>query len=133
MIPEKVYKLCTGEVTVTSELAKDPKTAPGQIVSKLYHSGTASKTGGPVNTVSNVVSPAKAPHEEHKQRATVSDNKDLQQAFECGKFGNTKPSELFLQIYHDVLGPLAEDPTAGVVSPPLMASTGVMPLSIFST
>lgn len=37
-----------------------------------------------------------------------------------------------LQIYHDVLLTLEQDPMAGLVSPPLLASTGVVPLSIIS-
>ena len=35
-----------------------------------------------------------------------------------------------LQIYHDSLCPLEKNPTVGVVSPPLMGSHGVLPLTI---
>lgn len=36
------------------------------------------------------------------------------------------------QIYHDILLTLEKDPWAAVVSPPLLGSTGVVPLSIVS-
>lgn len=37
-----------------------------------------------------------------------------------------------LQIYHDVLYTLEGDPLVGVTSPPLMGSSGVMPLTIIA-
>ena len=37
---------------------------------------------------------------------------------------------VILQIYHDSLCPLEKNPMAGVVSPPLMGSHGVLPLTI---
>ncbi|KAE8216601.1 hypothetical protein CF327_g269 [Tilletia walkeri] len=43
------------------------------------------------------------------------------------------PSRLYLEILADALLPLPRDPMCGVVSPPLLATTGIIPLSIFST
>lgn len=75
---------------------------------------------------------------------------DIERAAECGQF-KERPSDLFLkvctsllgrwlwkahrpanQIYACALRTLHKDPTVGVVSPSLMASTGVIPLSIIS-
>lgn len=56
---------------------------------------------------------------------------DLDRAAECGDFGS-RPSDLFLKIYCDVLATLDTNPWAGVVSPPLLGSRGVVNLSIIS-
>ncbi|KAF7620749.1 hypothetical protein AFLA_006047 [Aspergillus flavus NRRL3357] len=67
-------------------------------------------------------------------RSKSSTNQDghdsLQKALECGNWGPTKPSNLFLKIYHDALCTLEKNPMAGVVSPPLMGSHGIAPLTI---
>ncbi|KAJ3980764.1 phospholipase D active site motif protein [Lentinula detonsa] len=49
-----------------------------------------------------------------------------------GNFGSVPPSPLFLSIYHSILLNLAAsgDVMAGMVSPPLIASSGVVPLTI---
>ncbi|KAI1923336.1 hypothetical protein LOZ52_001078 [Ophidiomyces ophidiicola] len=59
--------------------------------------------------------------------------KDLNTALQCGKWGSQRPSDLFLKIYHDALCPLMQDPMSGLVSPPLMGSSGVVPLTIIGT
>ncbi|KAJ5700884.1 hypothetical protein N7493_011930 [Penicillium malachiteum] len=68
----------------------------------------------------------------------------VQKALAAGNWGSTEPSELFLQrndtmlitvksqIYHDVLGSLDKEPSTGVVSPPLIGSRGVVPLTIIA-
>jgi hypothetical protein len=55
---------------------------------------------------------------------------DLQWAQSCGNFGDLQPSKLFLHAFHDVLKCLEKDPIADVVSPPLVGSTGHVPMSI---
>ncbi|KAF7157185.1 hypothetical protein CNMCM6106_002267 [Aspergillus hiratsukae] len=112
MISDKVYRLCHHDKTVSSELAKDPRQPPAKLFHKLYH--------------------------EHKPKDKLVETKkstddrqdDLQRAYECGNWGTAKPSTLFLKIYHDALCTLDKDPLAGVVSPPLMGSHGVVPLTI---
>lgn len=83
MISDKVYKLCTSEETVSSLLAKDPTMAPGDAWKQLYggHAagGTESKTTA------------------RTHRDTPTDE-DLQRALECGNWGSTQPSELFLKV-----------------------------------
>jgi len=67
----------------------------------------------------------KPPHE----RKPASEQ-DLQRALECGRFGDTKPSELFLRTYHDILLSIQHDPLARVTSPSLIGSTGVVPMTV---
>ncbi|KAI9683660.1 MAG: hypothetical protein M1829_004965 [Trizodia sp. TS-e1964] len=106
MLSDEICNLCCSVQTVSSEVAKDPNETAGKAIERLY--------GGLEHS---------APHHNrsHQQPHTPE---DLQRAFECGKWGDTRPSDLFLQ---------ASDPMAGVVSPPLLGTSGLIPLSIFST
>jgi len=56
---------------------------------------------------------------------------ELDIVMRCGSFPH-RPSNLFLQIYRDALHTLNADPLAGLVSPSLLGSSGVIPLSIVS-
>ena len=112
-ISDKLYRLCVSPQSVSSEYAEGSEAAPGKIASKLY--GTESIS---------VTSP-KPPRD--RVPATVE---DLQRAYECGNFEGTKPSELFLRCYHDALLALEHDPLNGCVSPSLMGSSGVIPLTV---
>ncbi|KAJ4472653.1 hypothetical protein C8R41DRAFT_870396 [Lentinula lateritia] len=55
-------------------------------------------------------------------------------AVELGNFGATTPSPLFQSIYQSILRNLAAsgDALAGMVSPPLIATSGVVPLTIIA-
>ena len=44
-----------------------------------------------------------------------------------------RPSDLFLKLFHNVLCTLKRDPSVGCVSPSLIGTSGVIPLSIIST
>jgi hypothetical protein len=83
MISEKVYKLCTSSESVSALLAKDPALAPGDAWRKLYggHSAGEKESTATAKAHRDDVSP-----------------EDLQRAFECGNWGPTKPSELFLRV-----------------------------------
>ncbi|GFF12319.1 phospholipase D Active site motif protein [Aspergillus terreus] len=105
MLPDRVYRLCSGDKTVSSELAKDPTQAPSDIFHRLY--SHPEQTGTP---------------------SVEADS--LQKAAKCGNWGDNKPSDLFLKIYHDALCTLQNNPLSGVVSPPLMGSHGTIPLTI---
>ena len=83
MISEKVYTLCTGTETVSSLLASDPTLSPGDAWNKLY-GGHAAGEKEPANTA-----------RQHRDEHTPE---DLKRAYECGKWGPTQPSELFLQV-----------------------------------
>jgi hypothetical protein len=80
MISERTYQLCRDPRSVTSELAKNPTEAPVDIAKRLY--GT---------------------HPEHaadqaNDTASIDEKIDLDRAFDCGRWGPTRPSELFLKV-----------------------------------
>ncbi|KAL4898021.1 hypothetical protein BDV59DRAFT_208557 [Aspergillus ambiguus] len=105
MLPDRVCRLCSGNKTVSSELAKDPSQSPVVVFHQLYS------------------------HLERIGEKPV-EKEDLQRAANCGNWGPTRPSILFLKIYHDALCALQKNPMSGVVSPPLMGSHGTVPLTI---
>lgn len=118
-ISDEFYKLYTSPESVSSVLAHDPSISPGDAWKKLYghHAGKP-----------------KGPHSiHHAGKHTPTDEEGLRKAAECGHWGPTQPSQLFLQMYHDAINSLEENPAHGVVSPPLMGSCGVLPLTIIST
>ncbi|KZF19543.1 phospholipase D/nuclease [Xylona heveae TC161] len=115
MVSEKVYNLCRSDQSVSSELAKNPTQSVSHVVKHLY--GERAVSVATENPMPKKLEPTA---------------EDLQRAFECGKWGNSRPSELFLRIYHDVLCTLEHDHLVGTVSPPLMGSSGVLPLSIIA-
>ncbi|KAH8809008.1 hypothetical protein F5884DRAFT_674832 [Xylogone sp. PMI_703] len=118
MISDKVYKLCTNRESVSSLLAKDPSLTPGEAWKKLYGSQAVGENG------------KKSSGRSHRDHIT---EEDLQRARECGNWGPTQPSDLFLRIYHDALCTLDYSISSCMVSPSLMGSCGVIPLTIIST
>jgi hypothetical protein len=83
MISDKVYKLCTSSESVSSRIAKDPTLTPGEVWKKLYGHHDAGEK--------ETKSTARA----HRDEITPE---DLKRAAECGKWGPTQPSELFLRV-----------------------------------
>jgi len=57
---------------------------------------------------------------------------ELDFAAEFGRFPN-RPSDLFLKLFHNVLCTIKRDPLCGRVSPSLIGTSGVIPLTIIST
>ncbi|KAM5349830.1 hypothetical protein ACJ41O_006335 [Fusarium nematophilum] len=115
MVSKHVYDLCQATETVSSVLAEDPTQAPGDIVNRLYgNHGT------------------QPPQDESDTDITTSSNDSLDTVLQCGSWGPTKPSPLFLQAFSDALKCLDADPTSGVVSPPLMGSHGTAPLTVIA-
>ncbi|KAL6303145.1 hypothetical protein BKA93DRAFT_789501 [Sparassis latifolia] len=132
LIPDKCYALTHSDKTLTAALASSPTFAPGELGKYLYEHHHARHPHF-LSTLKRMMLRTGATPEESK-RVAVEDEpskEDLDRAAECGQFG-TRPSDLFLKIYHDVLLTLDVDPWAGVVSPPLLGSRGVIPLSIIS-
>jgi hypothetical protein len=83
MISDKVYKLCTSPESVSSLLAKDPTLAPGEAWKNLHgHHAAGEKE-------------SKSTARAHRDEITPE---DLKRAAECGKWGPTQPSELFLRV-----------------------------------
>ncbi|KAL5049022.1 hypothetical protein BDW71DRAFT_177025 [Aspergillus fruticulosus] len=112
MITRSVYNMCHGDRTVSSEMSDDPTKEPHKIFKDLYEGKHVEKS----------------PESTGDQKAVESD--ELHKAKECGNWGGAEPSALFLRIYHDALTTLGRNPLGGVVSPPLMGSNGVVPLTI---
>ena len=112
-ITDRIVKWCTETPSVSDKLAEDPKLSPEKASDSLF--GT--KHPGVID---------KSPPKE-RERATAE---DLEKAYRCGKFGETRPSELFLRIYHDSLLPMEQEPLIGCVSPCLTGSSGAIPLTI---
>ncbi|EPS95537.1 hypothetical protein FOMPIDRAFT_1132248 [Fomitopsis schrenkii] len=137
MVSKRVFDLTHSDKTLTSVLAANPKESPGELGKRLYeeyHHGVhnPSATGGILSTVKSMLTSGSTAEE--AKAATAEDEpskEDLDRAAECGRFG-TRPSDLFLKIYHDVLKTLDVDPWHGFVSPPLLGSRGVVPLTIIS-
>lgn len=142
-ISDRLVQLCTSNDSVSSLLAEDPSLAPGDAWERLY-GGHVLKTAA-----------EKAHKGDHTNGSTVpgaTPGDELERAARCGKWGPTKPGELFLrasmaeccqgcawfqmltwpQIYHDALCALGDNPLRGMVSPSLLGSCGVVPLTIIS-
>ncbi|KAK3389622.1 hypothetical protein B0H63DRAFT_537638 [Podospora didyma] len=121
-ISDRIVELCTSSESVSSLLAADPTLAPGDAWTRLYgrHAlKSAARTSAKANGIATL----------HVERQAED---RLELAAKCGKWGPTQPSELFLQIYHDALCTLEDDPLHAMVSPSLMGSCGVVPLTVIS-
>lgn len=75
MLPDRVYRLCRGDKTVSSELARDPTQSPSDLFQRLY------KRNG---------------HAKDSPQSLDAD--EAQRATECGNWGDIKPSNLFLKV-----------------------------------
>ncbi|KAG0703755.1 hypothetical protein DFH29DRAFT_914887 [Suillus ampliporus] len=129
-ISDEVYSLTHSQKTLTAALAASPTSSPGHLAEALYAGSYHKKptaSGGYLETLMGAL------HVNETRRMPSGDptQADLDRAAECGKFGS-RPSDLFLKIYCDVLATLETNPWAGVVSPPLLGSRGVINLSIIS-
>lgn len=82
MISDRVYKLCTSPGNVSSLLAEDPSLTPGEAWKKLY--GGHAAEGKVESAVAG-------------DSRDIVTREDLKRTAECGKWGPTQPSELFLQ------------------------------------
>lgn len=78
MISDFVYDLCHERETVTSRLAADPTQAPGEIAKQLF---------GKKNSLPNSDSETKPEY-------------NLDRAAQCGNWGGSRPSDLFLKVCH---------------------------------
>ncbi|KAI5477424.1 hypothetical protein MNV49_006416 [Pseudohyphozyma bogoriensis] len=107
--------------TVTSELAKAPNKKVELVVEELYKPKHAK-----VEKLLDKLHLGKS-----KEKGGEVTKEDLDIAARCGDWEG-RPSDLFLKMYADVLLTIEKDPLAGLVSPPLLGSTGVIPLSIVS-
>ena len=112
---QRILQWCQSRDSVSSHYARYPTKSPGEIADYLYKSNH-------LESPSTKSPPARKP-------ATPQ---DLEWARQCGSFGNTQPSELFLRAYYDLLQCLDDDAVANCVSPSLCGSTGFVPLTIIA-
>ncbi|KAK2067230.1 hypothetical protein P8C59_000988 [Phyllachora maydis] len=101
-VSDRLAALCTSADSVSSLLAADPTLAPGEAWKRLYG--------------------------DHAGRVALA----LEQAARCGKWGPTRPSDLFLHMYDAALRTLEDTPAPAMVSPSLMGSCGVVRLTVIS-
>ena len=109
----RIEDLCRSSVSVSSKYAETPEYSPGQIAEHLYKSSHLW---------------TRTPKAHDSGRTPTAE--DLEWARRCGSFGDTQPSQLFLQAFHDLLQCLDHDAVANCVSPPLCGSTGFVPMTI---
>jgi len=83
MISDRVYKLCTSKESVSALLAKNPTLAPEEAWKQLFGGHAAGEKA------------SSATAQAHRDNHT---SEDLKRAFECGNWGPTEPSELFLRV-----------------------------------
>ncbi|KAI1280005.1 hypothetical protein F5Y07DRAFT_405617 [Xylaria sp. FL0933] len=116
-ITNRLFEWCRSGESVSSVLATNPHSTPKEIWRKLFHDDDLRKSG-----------------EEYKSNTKIVPVKDeeLQRARMCGKWGSREPTDLFTRLYHDALCTLEDNPARGVVSPCLMGSNGMVPLTIIS-
>lgn len=114
-ISDKLLRLCTDSSSVSSLYAQSRDQTPAHYAKKLYGSQTFS--------VTDTAPP-------HERKAVL--HEDLQRARQCGNWGSTEPSDLFLHCFHDALCSLEHDHLAGMISPSLMGSNGIIPLTILA-
>ncbi|EJD48647.1 hypothetical protein AURDEDRAFT_136013 [Auricularia subglabra TFB-10046 SS5] len=115
----KVVALCQSKDTLTGAVAASPTRPIGQVGKTLYE-----KTGT-LRRISNSVSSKPI------EKDPVPTPEDLDAAEKCGRFPY-RPSDLFLKIFHDSLRCLERDPFVGCCSPPLLGSSGVIPVTVIS-
>ncbi|KAK4144606.1 uncharacterized protein C8A04DRAFT_11437 [Dichotomopilus funicola] len=115
---DHTIRLCTSDESVSSLVARNPDLAPGDAWKKLHGDDAWKHLEG---------------RGRHEDKFDDSEDKtELSRTAECGKWGPTKPSELFLRIYHDALCTIHHEPHRAMVSPSLMGSYGTVPLTIIS-
>ncbi|KAL8293888.1 hypothetical protein RB597_007667 [Gaeumannomyces tritici] len=117
---DQVLAMCTSAETVSSLLAQEPDLAPKEAWKRLCVSEGAARGQPSTSTVP-----------EGSGGTLPADS--LDRAAMCGRWGSQRPSDLFLKMYHDALVSIDGHPERGMVSPSLMGSSGVLPLTIIST
>ncbi|KAK2031658.1 hypothetical protein LX32DRAFT_556817 [Colletotrichum zoysiae] len=116
-LSEPLASLCASSNTVSGLLAEDSTLTPGQAWKKLVeHYSSDSHEPKDIRDIG---------------QGELTDD-ELEVAFKCGKWGATRPSKLFLRLYHDALCTLNDNPAYGMASPSLLGSSGVAPLTILS-
>ena len=80
-ISERLHQLCNSTESVSFLLARTPEMSPGDAWKKLYGHGASEKSDRPSS-----------------KEADTPARTGVDRVAECGKWGPTKPSELFLTV-----------------------------------
>ncbi|GAC94264.1 hypothetical protein PHSY_001835 [Pseudozyma hubeiensis SY62] len=131
----------SSQATITSALAADPTLAPSIAAKQLFPVPSAAKRGILRFKIKEQLEEGRGKHWVWDKGAVHHGNREpdddelervrLRYGYKPTDQGG--PSRLYLMVLADCLLPLPRNPMSGVVSPPLLATTGIAPLSIFST
>ncbi|CDR99991.1 uncharacterized protein SPSC_03386 [Sporisorium scitamineum] len=131
----------SSQPTITSAVAADPTLPPSQAAKHLFPAPSAAKRGVLRFKIKEQLEEGRHKHWVWDKGAVHHGNREpdddelerVRLRFGYKPIAQGGPSRLYLMILADCLLPLPRNPMSGVVSPPLLATTGIAPLSIFST
>ena len=131
----------SSQPTITSAVAADPPLPPTKAAKRLFPLPSATKRGLIRFRIKEQLEEGRGKHWVWDKGAVHDANVEpdddeierVRQRFGYKPIDKHGPSRLYLMILADCMLPLPRNPMSGVVSPPLLATTGIVPLSIFST
>ncbi|SPO31578.1 uncharacterized protein UTRI_06398_B [Ustilago trichophora] len=131
----------SSQPTITSAVAADPTLPPSHAAKHLFPIPSAAKRGIIRFKIKEQLEEGRGKHWIWDKGAVHQDNREpdddelqrVRHRFGYKSTAQGGPSRLYLMVLADCLLPLPRNPMSGVVSPPLLATTGIVPLSIFST
>lgn len=124
----------SADFTVTERIASDSTASPNAVIRDLLK--------GPLyNWLADSPTAQRAKHwdwshgatSSHNQAPSVEELDFVRQHYGYANASEGGPSDLYLKILADCMLPLSVEPMSGVVSPQIMASSGIVPISVFST
>ncbi|PWN26004.1 hypothetical protein BDZ90DRAFT_206467, partial [Jaminaea rosea] len=127
--------------TITSAVAADPTLPPTIAAARLFPLPRAYRRGILRFKIKAELEEGRGTSWNWHNGATHVKNQEpddeeleaVRKRFGYKKESEGGPSRLYLMILADAILPLPRNPMSGVVSPPLLATTGIVPCSIFST
>ncbi|CEH16144.1 MITOCHONDRIAL CARDIOLIPIN HYDROLASE [Ceraceosorus bombacis] len=127
--------------TITSAVAADPKLAPRIAEKRLFPPPTAARRGLLRFKIKEQLEEGRSKgwnwHKGAVHACNVEPEEDelqkIRDMYGYKSEAEGGPGRLYLMMLADCLLPLPRHPMSGVVSPPLLATTGIVPFSIFST
>ncbi|EPQ30619.1 uncharacterized protein PFL1_02143 [Pseudozyma flocculosa PF-1] len=129
------------QATITSAVAADPTLPPSKAAEILFPPPSAARRGLLRFTIKEQLEEGRGKHWVWDKGAVHDGNREpdddelerVRLRYGYKELEKGGPSRLYLMMLADCLLPLPRNPMSGVVSPPLLATTGIAPLSIFST
>ena len=138
MVSKRLVELCQRDESITSlarNQTRDCSHLRRQLLSERQHrkrtDSKSSSTSSGSSLSSKSSSSFSSSVNSHDSSYDEAEAEHLDTLAQCGSFTD-RPSDLFLKILGNVLQTLEKHPLDGMCSPSLIATTGVMPLSIVS-